>query len=239
MTTITHGFDGLADGAAVTTSSYGSGAAPNAVNGNVTADAARAVHGDRAGEFVVAAASTAVIQDTTSLGTLTVTRARAYLYITGNPPANLRFMQAFDGGTLAVSVGLSTSRLVRLVDSAFAVMATSAVAVPTSQVVRVEARFVASTTAGTASAKVWFSPESTGTPDIEVTAGSTFNTRASWSRYEAGISFSAAQTYTLYMDEIAWSDVDAEIGPYSAAPPTASSLPPASPWRRRVPLLIR
>jgi hypothetical protein len=235
---IFHGFDGLADGAAVTTSSYGTGTAPNAITGTVTADAARAVHGDMAGEFVTAATSTAVIQDTTSLGTLTVVRSRTYLHITANPPANMRILQAFDGGTLAVSIGLSTGRLVRLVDSAFAVMATSGVAVPTNQTVRVEGRFVASSTAGTASAKVWFSPESTGAADIEVTAGTTFNTRPSFSRYEAGISFSGSQTYTLHMDEIAWSDVDSEIGPYSA-PAATTSLPLLSPWRRRVPLLVR
>lgn len=215
MTTITHGFDGLADGAAVTTSSYGTGTAPNAVLGSVTADAARAVHGDMAAEMAVAGTTTAGLQDTTSLGTQTVIRGRGYLYISAGPAANLRIFQVLDGTTLACSVGLNTSRQVRLVDSAFAVMGTSGTAVPTGQVVRVEWRFVASATVGQASVKIWFSPESTGAPDITLSSGSTFNTRTSFSRYDSGISFSTGQTYTLFLDEIAWTDDDSgEIGPY-------------------------
>lgn len=217
MAVVAHRAEGLADTTVLTASNTGgaAGDAFNAVIGSPTASTTHAAHGTRSMRCSVAAASTSGGQDSTSLGTLTVVRGRLYLWVDGSPPANLRVAQGLSSGTLGFGVGLSTGRMLRLNDGASTQMAIGTSAIPTGQWVRIEWRVVASATVGQASAKVWFNAASTGTPDDTLSSAASFNTRASWNRYDTGIAFSASQTYTLYVDEAVWTDNDSgEIGPY-------------------------
>lgn len=216
MTLVQHRAEGLADTTTLTTSNTSgpAGTAFNAVVSTVTASTTHAAHGTRSTKYASSAVSTCSGQDTSTLGTLTVVRGREYVWIDGAPPANLRIGQADSAGALACGVGMSTGRLLRLNDSTSTQMAIGTVAIPTGQWVRIEWRMVASATVGSASAKVWFSADSTGSPDDSISSAASFNTKASFDRYQLGNMFSANQTYTRYGDEGAWSDVDAEIGPY-------------------------
>lgn len=216
MTTVIHRAEGIADTVAQTTSNTGGPAGTQAatVNGTVTASVTHVAHGQRASKYVNSANSTSTIEDTTALGTLTIVRGREYVWIDGAPPANLRIGQVTQSGTLACGVGISTGQKLRLNDGTSTQMAIGTTNVPTGQWVRIEWRMVASTTVGQASAKIWYSADSTGAADESISSAASFNTRSNFDRYFLGNAFSASQTYTRYGDEGAWSDVDAEIGPY-------------------------
>lgn len=216
MTVVQHRFEGLADTTALTTGNTGgpAGTAFSTVTGAITASTDFAAAGTRSMKCVTSASTTSTGRDTTALGTLTTVRGRMYVRLSASPAANLRLAMALNGTTMACGVGLSTTRNLRLNDSASTQMAVGSTPLPTGQWIRIEWEMVASATVGRASAWAWFTASSTGAPDVTIASGASFNTLAQFTSYDAGLSFSTSQTYTAYLDEIAWTD-GALLGPYA------------------------
>lgn len=207
-----HRSEGLADDTTLTTSNSGGpgGTAYDAVNNTPKVDTALVAHGSRSTLLTATSMSSVGGRDTdVSLGTTRRVRGRGYFRFPSLPPVNLGPVQTISNTTLACRIQFTTTGTLRIVDSAFAQMVSSATTVPLNQWIRMEWRFVASTTAGQASLDVWFNHLSTGAPDISISSAASFNTLAYFDKYDAGISFSAADTYTMSTDEVVWTTDDA------------------------------
>lgn len=215
---VEHRAEGIAAGTALTTSNTGAaaGVAYSSVSGTVTANATTGIAaGTRSMAHSVSTQATAGGRDSATMGATRITRGRGYFRFTANPSTNMGFIQALNGSSPAVRVQITTTGTARIIDFSGTQMAVSAGTIPLNQVVRAEWRFVASSSAGQASLKIWFTPTSTGTPDISLSSAASFNTLAYFDNYDTGIQFASNQTYsTVYADEVIWTNDDlAEIGP--------------------------
>lgn len=214
---VQHRYEGLANNTQLTTANTGdaAGVAYNQVNGTALVSSSEYYKGSRGVVNSVSSGTTAGGRDTTNIGGSRVVRGRCYFKTSANPGSNLGVAQALNGSSMAARIQLTTGGVIRIIDSTSTQMVTSgATTLPLSAWCRIEWRFVASTTVGQASVKVWFNPASTGTPDIDLSSAASFNTLAYFDGYDAGISFTASQTYSAMWDEVAWSiDDAAEIGP--------------------------
>lgn len=207
-----HRAEGLPDGTVLTTANSGGAAGTpyELVNGSPEVDTATAARGTRSMLLTASSMSSVGGRDAdVNLGVARRVRGRGYFRFPSLPPANLGPIQTISNTVLACRVQFTTSGLLRIVDSAFVEMAGSATPVPLNQWIRMEWRLVASTTAGQASLDVWFDPLSTGTPDISMSSAASFNTLGYFDKYDANIAFSAAQTYSMSVDEIVWTLDDA------------------------------
>ena len=203
MTTKTNGFEGLADETAITTGNSGgtSGTAFDHVL-NVVADTARAAHGTVSCRPTLAANSSGYVG---WLASGTTWYARAYMYLTSSPPANLIFMTPFSGATIRVMVRILTGRQVQITDSGFVSRGQSTTVLATGQWYRIEAQFVQGTSAaGLCTVRIYSTPDGT-TPTETITA--TSMTVAAWDRIRLGVDFSTSQTFSaLWLDDVGISD---------------------------------
>lgn len=215
---VEHRFEGLASGTVLTTSNTGgaAGVAYNSIVGLPTATSTQSYKGTRSSSVATSSSTTTYGQDTSNLGPSRTVRGRCVFRMSGNPAANASVIETLNASTVACRVQVTTGGLIRVADSTGAQMSTSGTtAIPTNQWVRIEWRFVASATVGQATVKVWFTPDSTGTPDISLTSAASFNTQSRFDGYACGLDFSSLQTYGVFLDEIVWTtDDNAEVGIY-------------------------
>jgi hypothetical protein len=199
---------------------------------------AHAAHGALSGKFDKVASGTgpevrwATGPTDWSAGGAPVAYARAYLYLptaTGRPPAGLGSTQILRLGFLnPLSNYILASIRLRTASGAsggrmdlfggtggtsFALNGT--VVVPFDTWVRLELRWTAgASNDGSAEARLWTTADSTGPPDDTITATG-LNTAPACNALRVGIISSASATRAggLYLDDVAFSSVDAWIGP--------------------------
>jgi hypothetical protein len=98
---------------------------------------------------------------------------RAYLWMDAAPDKVIHLLDYLDPGSNSVVGSLRTTvagaNTLRWFNAAGTGVGSTSVAIPTGQFVRLEARFRGiGNSLGECQARVWFSPDSTGTPDIDI-----------------------------------------------------------------------
>lgn len=230
MTAISNNLEGGSNGTAI--SAANAGGAGNTLfdvvaGSALTFDTTHVMHGSLAYKNVLGTSGTQTyVLWAGSLGSLTSASdlyIRYYLYMTANPSANeymCRFSQpGTSGGGHVCGWGVTSGGLAAIYDTGASTapkLTSGATTIPLNQWVRVEGHCGAlSATVGVLDLKVWFTADSSGTPDINITT-STANTGTSVvTNLGFGLEKSAVST-TVWFDDLAFSTVGF-IGPASGA----------------------
>lgn len=160
-----------------------------------------------------ATAATAYVRyETGTLGSLSTVYGRAYIYM-GEAPQNafnLVRVRNSSGDTLA-SIEMGTDRKMKTREGdagGFSTIATSPTAMPLNQWVRLEFKFIISTTSGHVRLYVYENPES-ATHTYTLTDSNDRNTGSGTiGRFELGVTNSKAETGWFRLDDINWNSVD-------------------------------
>lgn len=149
----------------------------------------------------------------TALGTLTTYYGRLYfLPASGTPAVQANLVNVRTGGSQAWRFVITTSRFLRIVDSAGSPLATGTVALSTTQVQRIE--WKADHSAGYAEVHLYQSPNSRTPTEVLITAtGQSLG--ASTDSVRIGKSGAQNHSPTWYMDAIKI-DTAGWVGPYTA-----------------------
>jgi hypothetical protein len=214
-------FEGGTAGATITIGGTGSGAAWDATSidatGTATWDATRAAHGFLSGRFVTTSSDVAYVMWTSVVSAPTV-YARIYLYVDAYPPGNTNFLRLLSGAsTIVGTVRIASTGKIGYFTGGTFVSATSA-SVTLGRWVRIEVRYTASTTAGSATIRLYdnVDPDSTTLTEELSSTGVNTASDANIDRLRAGIVASATVPDGLWIDDVAWSDVG-WLGPATGA----------------------
>jgi hypothetical protein len=144
---------GQPDTTVITTGNSGgaAGTAFNAVTGSPTFSTAQVKNGERSMRFDTTGTYAQTHCDWTALGSITTSVwIRFYLYLTANPVTTVPRMICIrtSGAANSVFLAMTTGGLLQVLNAAQAGAATGSVAVALNQWVRIEARFLSSTTVG-------------------------------------------------------------------------------------------
>ena len=233
MTTLTNSFEGGTSGGTISTANSG-GASGNAFNvvtigalSSLTFSNTRAAHGSLSAQVSTGNPSAnAIMGWTTSLtaGTLSQVWVRAYCYITGFPPANLRAIRVNNSGTLCGAIGFNSSGKVVLLDGGGTTRGTSTTTLPLNQWCRIEGYVIASASAGQVQAQIFLGKDS-AIPTETVTTAANLNTTGPLNRVDFGNPASAV-SFTYWVDDVGASTAG-YIGPFGAGSRRGTSIVPS------------
>lgn len=222
MTTVTYSFEGGSNGANV---AAGSGAGTGDTNFdaifNTSAtniyDNAHAAHGTLANKIATAATSTSsYVSWTTSIGTQTTVWIRTYLFFTAAPAVQHRVVNFVGAAASRGNVLATTAGKLIFTNSGGGTVLTS-LAFPTNAWFRLEAMFTGSATVGQWEYKIWYTPDSAGTPDDTQTSAANLNTGGTVDTYRFGFGSAVANAGPYWQDDVGVSTA-AYIGPVPGAP---------------------
>ena len=130
---------------------------------------------------------------------------RVYLYLTSYPSSQTQFVRFnTNAGTPSAFIRLAANGRMSVCNAANTIIQTAVNVTPLNQWVRVEWRLIPSTTVGEIQARIWFSAESAGAPDEDL-SGTAQVLGADTNRvlYGIGATVTALTAdYSWYMDEI-------------------------------------
>jgi hypothetical protein len=224
-------FEGGAAGATITVGGTGSGRPWDATSisgtGSAVWDATRAAHGFLSGRFVTTSSDVAYVMWTSVVSAPTV-YARIYLYVDAYPPGNTNILRLMSGASTIVGTVriASTGKIGYFYGSTFATA--TAAPVTLGRWVRIEARYTASTTAGSATIRVYDNVDPDSIELTEQLSSTDVNTatNSNIDRLRAGIVASGTMPGGLWIDDVAWSDtgwLGAATGPKVLIPGAATS----------------
>lgn len=227
MATWTNSLEGGTSGVAITTANSG-GASGNAFD-DVSALAGQtlefsnvfAAHGSLSMKVASGATGGQVYGAVkTSLGTtFTTIGGRLYFYLTAAPAAFqgiLRFTSG-GGGTNRAIIGVNTARRLQVLTAASTTSATGTMAlIPIGAWCRIEFAITLSATVGQVDARMWLTPDSTGTADETNCLATSQNYGGTADSIRVGmVSGSLASSVVQYIDDAVFNDLGTFPGPYS------------------------
>lgn len=194
-------FENGADEAAITT---GNSAGPDAFDAttNCTFDTAHAAHGSVSSRCNPAGTSTSGLTWFTSGATW---HGRIALYMGGAPPANMQLVQVIGAG-VSLYFRIMTGRTVQISSTAVGNLGTSTTVLALNQWNGIEFKVIQGTTSANLGQCKIYTDQYFESVVETINASST--TVASWDRIRIGASFSAGQTYDLWIDDLGLSDTD-------------------------------
>ncbi len=204
-------FEGLADETAPTTGNSGgaSGVPFDAVSvgagATLVGDTAQAAHGTTGLRVETGGTSTtAYVQYSTVLGTLSTIYGRTYLRMSANPASSVRVALVLGGGSNRAAVRITSAGKVQTADAAGTTVQTTTAAIALNQWVRVEWRMVLSATVGLIEAKLFNSADSS-IPTETITSTATLNLGGDADAYRLGTTSNLANVAAFWLDDIGWS----------------------------------
>lgn len=216
MTILVNTFEGGTQGTTISTGNSG-GTSGNAFDnvsigsgGTLTYDGTQAAHGSLSAE-ITTAGSGVFFGWVASLGTQTQVWFRQYLYLTGNPSANIAPFKAQSGASNCAQMGINTSGKITFQNAAFSTVITSASTIPLNQWFRVEGFVLAGTSTGQLSFSLYDAADSV-TPTETQTSTAAQVLLASMDRVNFG-QIQAVSAGPFWMDDIGVSTTG-YLGPF-------------------------
>jgi hypothetical protein len=216
-------FEGGSNGTTITTGN--SGTAPDDAFDNVSTgtgattafDNTQAAHGTLSAKIATAATSTTSYLEWSASFPNPATRwFRAYLYFTALPAAQYRVLNVLQGSTNIGNILFTAAGALAFTRAAGTTVFTSA-AIPLNQWVRLEGFVTGDASVGQWEYKIWYTPDSPGTPDDTQTSAATQAMTGVPDKVRFGIGLNIANAGPYWMDDIGLSDTG-YLGPISTTP---------------------
>lgn len=219
MTSYANGFDAGTNGATITTAnSGGSGDSLSVTSTNATAiyDTTRSAHGLQSAKIATSATAVSVTFVKVYAAQVSAAAFRLYVYMTANPGTSYPVVTLRNSaGVFQSSLVITTAGLLRLQNSAGTSQGITVNALPLNTWVRIEGQITTfSTTVGDGSIAFYSGDSTTAT---EVMPFSAKNTGTAVDRIGFGMQANASNFGPIWMDQLAWNDTGAAIGPANGA----------------------